>query len=263
MTRMRPLTLAAVIVFLTAAPGQADTIPTLAARAGDTIGLPLGRQVQLSRQQVTIHLATESGPVITYEPGNPRIRAVVNVYPDPVSKLALEAATQRATRGHDVDWWDTTVYVDLPLNVKPGWLRATIHGPGGALSTEPLLLEVVPGVGSPHGADVLAALERVEHVVVAFGGREVPHAIQLELVHRAGPGVARVVNPRGDLKSLVWADTGRRLRIVMTPANGQTLPHLVDFTFYLAGELPGLEVAGVRAYDVHGRLLPDIAVTIH
>jgi hypothetical protein len=61
----------------------------------------------------------------------------------------------------------------------------------------------------------------------------------------------------------VWADTGRRLRIVMTPANGQTLPHLVDFTFYLAGELPGLEVAGVRAYDVHGRLLPDIAVTIH
>jgi hypothetical protein len=263
MTSMRLLALAAVIVLLTAAPGQADTIPALAARAGDTIGLPLGRQVQLSRQQVTVHLAPEAGPVITYEPGNPRIRAVVNIHPDPVSRLALEAATQRATRGHDVDWWDTTVYVDLPGDVKPGLLRATIHGPGGALSTEPLLLEVVPGVGSPHGAHVLAALERVEHVVVAFGGREVPHAIQVELAHGAGPGVARVVNPRGDLKSLVWADTGSRLRIVMTPANGQTLPHLVDFTFYLAGELPGLEVASVRAYDVDGRLLRDIVVTIH
>lgn len=263
MTRMRFLTFATVIVLLTTAPGQADTIPMLAARAGDTIGLPLGRQVQLSRQQVTVHLAPEGGPVITYEPGDPRIRAVVNVYPDPVSKLALEAAKQRVTRGHDVDWWDTTVYVDLPVNVKPGWLRATISGPGGAALTEPLLLEIVPGVGSPHGAHVLTALERAEHVVVAFGGREVPHAIQVELAHRAGPGVARVVNPRGDLKSLVWTDTGSRLRIVMTPANGQTPPHLVDFTFYLAGELPGLEVASVRAYDVDGRLLSDIAVTIH
>jgi len=68
-----------------------------------------------------------------------------------------------------------------------------------------------------------------------------------------------VINPRSDLKNLVWSDSGSTLRISLTPARGQTLEDLSHFRFYLAGELANLALTGLKAYDVDGRPVTDIA----
>jgi hypothetical protein len=44
---------------------------------------------------------------------------------------------------------------------------------------------------------------------------------------------------------------------LLTPTHGQTLANLADFKFYVAGNVAGLRVLTLKAYDVSGNALAD------
>ena len=108
----------------------------------------------------------------------------------------------------------------------------------------------------------LAALERADAYLITFNGSTIPHAIHLVLNHDSGVGTTWVVNPRGDLKNVVWSDTGSAITVMLTPANGLTLQQMIHFKFYVAGGLTGLTVASLKAYDINGNLIPGVTTNI-
>lgn len=255
-----------------------------AARPGDTVALGIGWNKELSRQAVTVTITPNGATPITYAPGDARIRAVVRLYPDPLSRLVVGTETDQSlgvnaqthgarlaekVTGADREWWQTTVVLDLPASLPPGLAAVAISGPDGALTPQPLQVEILASAGSPtvlgleggEAAELLAGLERAEHYTVTFSGPTVPHSIQIELLRTAGVGSPWVVNPRGDLKNVAWSDDGARLRILLTPTHGQTLADLSHFKFYVAGGVAGLRVAGLKAYDIAGRPIVGIAAT--
>ena len=260
-----------------------------AVRGGDSILVPAGRSKSLSRQNMTVTITPATGSSIKYGPNDPNVRAVVNLYPDPVSRLLVGsetgqslgsnaadygAAISRQVADQDKDWWQTLVYLDLPQNLSLGIASINISGPDGSATSEGLLVEIIPGVGSPGNLvegslitaqqteSMIRSLERAEHRTVAFGGPTVPHSIQIELSHTPGQGKAWVVNPRGDVKNVVWSDTGSTLRVLLTPTHGETLEHLAHFKFYVAGGLTNLQITALKAYDVNGNPVTNIVADI-
>lgn len=251
-------------------PAPSAAAPPLggAGRPGDTVAVSVGWQRNLSRQNVAITITPSSGAPVSYLPGDPGIRAVVNVYPDPVSRLRAGSPG-----GGQEDWWDTAVYFDMPIGLAAGTASVQISGPGGLLTPEPIAVEVLPGVtrSGPPGAGAtapgttesdLAPLERVEHVTVTFAGPAVPHSIQLQLHYTPAASRAGVVNPRGDVKNLVWADHGTTLTVLLTPAGGVTPQDFGAFSFYVTGALADLHVTSLRAYDIRGTQLADVSARI-
>lgn len=266
-----------------------QTIPH-AARAGDTVSLTVGWQKDLARDNLTITITDSLGVPTTYNPNDPIMRAVVNVYPDPVSRLVVGTQTQQGlgvdanTYGQvindnitnqDQDWWNTTVYIDLPTTLPEGSTQITMSGPGGPLTASPIQLEILPGTGSPIGLidstwvsnpaevpNMLGSLERADHFTISFSGTTVPHAIQMQIDHNAGIGVPWVVNPRGDLKNLVWSDDGSTITVLLTPTTGQTPTRFSDFKFYISGGVTGLLVTQLTAFDSDSNLILDVVPTI-
>jgi hypothetical protein len=176
----------------------------------------------------------------------------------------------------DKDWMETTIFLDLPATVPVGSATIEITGPTGPVTPTPIGLEILPGAGSPNPfagpsgnltAEQVATLERADAYTITFTtftGSPVPHAIQLELSHTSGVGTPWVVNPRGDLKNVAWTDTGSTLRVVLTPANGQTLQQMAHFKFYVAGGITGLTVSigSPKAYDINGNPISGVTAVI-
>jgi hypothetical protein len=256
-----------------------------AVRSGDTVALPVGWNTDLSRQTLTVTIAPSAGDPVTYEPGDPRVRAVVRLYPDPLSRLVVgtEIAQGLGVNAHthgarlaeqitgaDREWWQTTVVLDLPPALPPGPAVVTLAGPSGSITSQPLRLEILPGLGGPTAlgldpaetAELLTTLERAEHVTVTFSGPTVPYSIHAELLRTPGVGTPWVANPRGDLKNVAWSDDGTRLRVVLTPAHGRTPADLSHFRFYVAGGVTGLRVLSVKAYDITGQPIVGLSATI-
>lgn len=261
-----------------------------AARAGDTVGFSVGWQKDVSRANLTVSMVDANSVTTTYNPNDANVRAVVNLYPDPVSRLVVGTQTQQAlgvaanTHGQtindnitnqDRDWWNTTVYVDLPTTLALGTTQVTLTGPGGNLTATPVNLEIVAGTGSPIGLidttwvtdpaevqNLYGGLERADHHTISFTGSTVPHSIQVEIFRDAGIGVPWVVNPRGDLKNIVWADDGGAITILLTPMNGQTPTQMSDFKFYIAGGVTGLLVTELTAYDSVSSEIIDLVAVI-
>jgi hypothetical protein len=230
---------------------------------------------------LTVTLTASNGATYTYAPGDGRVRAVIQAYPDPVSKMVVADGTNtfypetdgsftssamayfaRTLTQQDSDWSNTLVLIDLPADIPtgPADIRfATVDD--GPLAQGPVRVEVLPGpagaanplmisdLGSPLPAPIKAA-ERAPHYAVSFTGPAVPHALQVDLA--AGPGPTWVTHGRGDLKSLHWSLEGGRLRVLLTPAQAQTLPRLGDLKFYVAGAPASLRVTALRAYDLAG-----------
>ena len=266
-----------------------QTYPAVS-RAGDTVTLAAGRRLGFSRDTVTVTITPSAGTPVVIPPGDPAIRAVFNLYPDPLSSLRVSAgidqdltpaarsygtAIEEGFSGGDGDWWQTVVFVDLPAWLPAGNTRVEVSNPAGESVTAELL--VIAGTGQPEDFEAelngpltpeqLAGLARVPHYTVRFSGSVVPHAIQVECLHdpdadNGGQGRAWVVNPRGDIKSLLWRDDGTRLRVLLTPAGTQPLQDLNDFKFYVAGGLSGLQVVEVRAVDGAGNPVPGITAVI-
>jgi len=262
-------------------------------RAGDTVALGVGWRQNLSKSNITVEITpVPTGVPVVYGPNDPAIRAVFNLYPDPLSGLLVSprvgedltfAAQQYASlvetlyTGPDNDWSETVVFVDLPLPANLPVGRARIQVSGGGYDDPPAsIVEIVDGVGRPQDfstegggltANQLAALERVDNYVVSFSGSTIPYAVQIDLTHdpdrdSGGVGKAYVVNTRGDIKNVAWNDDGLNLRVLLTSANNQPLSDLLDFKFYLAGGITGLSAPVVQAYDINGNVIAGVSASV-
>lgn len=266
-----------------------QTFPNVA-RSGDTVAVAAGWKQDFTRDDLTVIITAADGLVIVYPPGDPAVRAVVNLYPDPLSSMIVSERTGQDLTpyartyadmvnvnftGGDRDWWQTTVFIDLPPGLALGPATVMLSNAAGLQATT--AMEIVAGAGTPAvfnaelagplQPDQLAALERVAHYSVRFSGAILPHAIQVDLSHdpdadHGGSGRAHVVNPRGDIKGIAWTDDGENLRVLLTPVRDGAIGALTDFKFYVGGGVGDLALVSVRAFDVSGNPISGITADV-
>lgn len=111
-------------------------------------------------------------------------------------------------------------------------------------------------------------MERVAHFTVGFSGSTIPVAIQLDLSHdpdvdHGGSGRPYVINPRGDIKNVMWSDTGTAMRVLMTPAKMQPLSSFSDYKFYVAGGITNLNIVDLKAVDINGNDVAGVTATVY
>lgn len=260
------------------------------ARAGDTVALAAGWKKNFSRDNITVTITPSTGVPVNYGPGNPAVRAVVNLYPDPVSSIVVSTETGQdltpfaQTYGGligstysngDKDWWQTTVFIDLPTALPVGPATVAISGPAGESASS--IVDIVSGSGTsnsfltdvgPLNQNQIESLERVNHYTISFMGSTVPFAIQIDFSHspdvdHGGSGRAYVINPRGDIKNVTWSDTGASMRVIVAPANGKALGAMADYKFYVAGGINNLNIVSIKAVDINGNPVPGVAGSIN
>jgi hypothetical protein len=142
---------------------------TQAARQGETVALALGWQKHLLRSNVTVTITDAQGLVTAYAPNDARVRGIVNLYPDPVSKAVVGTMTQQdmgvnaKTTGSlingsvtsddsgesDRDWWMTTMMLDLPATMASGVASINIADSAGA-TIPSVSIEILPGTSSAN-----------------------------------------------------------------------------------------------------------------
>jgi len=251
------------------------------ALAGNTVAIPVGMVTGVTRQNLTVDF--NGGTV--YLPGepvaNPVVRAVVNLYPDPLSKLVVGGETgedygifadiyasslENSLANFDKEWWNTVVFLDLPDDLPLG--INTIDMTAGAQPLNQAEIEIIAAGGAPNpfstneGGDLtpshLANMERAPYYTVSFvnsTGSTVPYAIEVQLQHdNSGSGVTHVVNPRGDIKNVSWDDNLGDIKVILIPTHGP-LGRLLHFKFYVTGNITGLQVIDTKSYDINGNLI--------
>lgn len=259
------------------------------ARAGDTVTVAAGWKHYFTRENITVTITPSSGSSIVLPPNDPAIRAVVNLYPDPVSSVLVSQETDQDLTPYartyadlvssiftagDKDWWQTSVFVDLPSSLPVGDATIAITTPQGESTTS--VVEIVSGAGRPNtfqttlgpiSATQLLTMQRVQHFTVNFSGSVVPYAAQLDFTHNpdrdhGGTGRAHVINPRGDIKNVSWRDDGASLRVIITPAKNAAPTNIKDFKFYVAGGITGLQVVNVKSFDINGNVMSGVTAAI-
>lgn len=234
---------------------------TPATRAGDTVALAVGWQLNLSRQNLTVTITPSSGSPVVYPPNDERVRAIINLYPDPSSGVVIGSQTNQnlgnddAALGRNInnivtsgdrEWWQTMILLDLPASLPPGPATISMTDSAGA-SIRDSGVEVLPGTGNTNlfkiyypwqGSgtydflttypNALKAMERTTRYAVTFntyldadGFDVIPHSVQLELTRASGIGVPWVVNARGDIKNVLWSDDGINMKVMVTPTRGR------------------------------------------
>lgn len=260
------------------------------ARAGDTVAVAAGWKHDFRLDNITVTFTPSVGGQVMYPQNDPNIRAVTNLYIDPLSSLVVsreisEDQTPFAKTyagqisynftGEDKDWWQTVVFIDLPVTLQPGSVIVDISNGSETASTT---LDIVSGTGESNplegellGAmqdDQLASLQRSEHYTITFTGSTIPHAIQIDLAHdgdraNGGTGKAFVVNPLGYKKDAAWSDDGFNTRVILMPSKVEkTLKVMNDFKFYVAGRVTNLMIASVQAYDIDGNVVPGVVASL-
>lgn len=266
---------------------------TMAARPGDTIMLAVGWKQGMTRNDLLVRVTPATGEPVTYNAGDPRIRAVIQAYPDPVSKLVVSDQAQvtypasglspngstynelppnfgnlvRNSTNQENDWSNTMVFLDLPTGLAQGTASIALSNASGASLANATNVLILPGVGGKNtfqmsnysgiGA-MIRSVERAPHFVVNFSEDTgaVPHSMQIDFVRTlATEGKPWVTHGRGDIKNILWSDNGTLLKVALTPTNGTAVSKLSDFKFYVTGAVTGLTVNSVKAYDVSGNLL--------
>jgi len=285
---------------------------------GQTVALAAGWKQSFATDELTVTITPSSGPQIVYNPGDPAIRASINLYPDPVSWLQVGTAIgqnktgiDRYNTGYvngdqinslytngDTDWWQTTVFVDLPQaqDLPTGIAQISISSLSGE-SYGPIDIDIMAGSserqefiakGTGEGGiglgDNIHLLERGSHYTVAFSDSgTIPYAIQMDLVHgidyiagltgtydengneiSTGIGRAYVINPPGYPKSIQWNDDGQYLRVILLPEAGKRLSSTDAFKFYVAGGVTGLDIVpgSIQAFQKNGGPVSGITATI-
>lgn len=284
--------------------GCAGTAPlNTAYRAGDTVALGAGWKHHFDRNSLTVTFTGSDGSTTTYLPGDSRVRAVINLYPDPLSWLVVGTRTgsndsygntygsiiNNSWTGDDPDWWQTTLYIDLPTTLPVGTARVNISSSNGE-SYNVGNINIIAGQGSPspfsvqiNGAMSPQQLQSMEREPNSFtvqfsGDSTIPAALQVDLTHNpssaaGGTGTPSVVNPRGEMKNLSWTDNGTNLRVMLfINGDGSTKdPYYPDtyqwnyFKFYVTGGITGLQVvpSSVKAYDSAGNLISGITASVN
>lgn len=270
------------------------------ARPGETIALAAGWKQQLTRNDLTVVITPASGSAVTYSPGDPRVRALFQVYPDPVSKLVVSDRSGvsypnaglsnyaggfnnlgaefgswfvRPLAGNQNDWSDTMVLLDLPTTLAPGDATVAFKA-GGVDIMQPALVEVLSVPAGDQNQLELAdsgvpgpirSIERAPHYVVHFSGPTgiVPHSIQAEFSRTlATTGGSWVTQGRGDIMNLTWADTGSSIKVLRSPVNGVSSTLLADFDFYVTGAVTTLALNTIKAYDISGNALTGFSASL-
>jgi hypothetical protein len=247
------------------------------ARAGDTVAIATGWREDYSRDQMKVWVkATGWNGDQWTEFGPNNVRAVVKMYPDPISSLVVSNRTGQnitpsaldygntLTNGHtggQLDWSQTVVFFDLPTDLPVGTAQISVENLDGSQA----VLSDVQIVGSggaahefsansigPLSRQNLAAMERASHYTISMSGSQVPYAVQVDFHHDLGVGTAYVVDPISGMKGMSWHDDGENLRIIIMPANGQTFSNFKKLRFYVAGGVTGLTEVTTTAYDING-----------
>jgi len=222
-----------------------------------------------------------------YPVGDSRIRAVSNIYPDPVSSLVVDyragdpgnvgVTINDYQTDQDDDWWQTIVIFDLPTGMATGTATVQIDGPN-AESYGPVDVEIVAGAGTPDPMQAkfsfgnltltpgfLAIMDRPAHYAMNFVTTgTIPYAIEVNLTHDpdetvGGSGHALAINPRGDNTSMNWNDDGNNMRVIMMRANDTVVDNIKDFKFYVSGGITSLALGTVTAYDQYGVVVPGVS----
>lgn len=269
-----------------------NTFP-LTAKAGDTVVLPIGWNAGLSRSVTSVSIKQSDNIVTDIPVNDAKIRAVINTYPDPVSRLVVGHATAQSlgynatthasnlmakATAYDQEWEQSMLVMDLPTTLPAGATEITVKKSGSAVNAYPIKLDIVAGTGVPTlfkgkdgaadvtlSSEMLRTLERADNKLIKFSGSVLPYAIQLEITRTAGTGTPWLANPRGDVKNISWRDSGSKIKVLITPTQGQQMTYWTDFKFYVAGGVTGLAIdsASIKAYDINGNLVSGVAATIN
>lgn len=261
------------------------------ARAGDTVAVPVGMQPGFSKDNITVTITPSSGADIVLNATDPAIRAILNLYPDPVSNMIISreidentspgardyAFTLGSSSNFDKDWYQTTVFIDLPPTLPEGLTQIEINNSLGASHT--ITLDVIPGTGSANNFNsdfnggfvlldaMLDSLSRASHTTVTLESGIIPHAIELMFTHDPdktvdGAGKAFVVNPLGYRKNLTWSDDGINLKIIMTQSVNGIIDTMNDYKFYISGNAGNLQLVSINGYDSNGNEIAGITPTL-
>ncbi len=188
---------------------------TLAGRPGDTLAVAAGWHQELDKDSISITITDpQTGVTEAVVP-----RAVINAYPDPLSRLIVEENTDVAggtesgafwgpqirdnITGGDWDYSQKVVFFDLPATISDGVATLQISGPG--VTADPMDVTILPlaaGSGSSHPFDIqdtltgstlgvslggrLGLVERAPHHAVTFSDSAsgpIPYAIEVTLNH--------------------------------------------------------------------------------
>lgn len=264
----------------------------IAARSGDTIALAVGRYDNLQKSNMTVTVTDSSGKVTTYQPNSSAIRAVINLYPDPASYLMYSdrlypglpglLSILNSTTSGDKDWWETTVYLNLPSGMATGTANVSITTAIGQ-TIGPIAVTILPGTGSANvfwasystgpvglGSSLFMA-ERLPHATIIFDGATVPYGVQIRLTHAnsidsgTGSNLALAVLPRGDQSTLIWDDDGTTLRVLMQSPSEMLPEKTKNYKFYLLGVDPAsLQIlsGSLKAVDANGNPISGISASI-
>lgn len=258
------------------------------ARAGDTVAVAIGTNIYPNRSTMSVRITDSAGGVTQYPIGDARIRAALNLYPDPLSNLMAgwftnqNLSAEEPVYGNDAtilsapkhDWRQAMAFVDLPTSIAVGPASIEVTTGGGKVTVS--TVEIVPGVGSPHdfafteignpsdSVQRFQSLERMRftRVYLQLGPQTTAQAVQIELAHapdvdHGGVGRVFVTHPRGDLFSLNWHDDGTTLKVIMSRAGPLPLTQTQKpvFSFYVAGGIEGLQPVSAVAVDAAGMQL--------
>ena len=258
-------------------------------RAGDTISIAVGWKQSFKKNNITVTITPSIGSPIIIPANDPAIRAVVNMYPDPVSSLIVSREINanltpnallygditNAITNSDKDWYQTIVLLDLPVTLPTGIALIEIMTDRG--DTASSTVEIIAGTGSAHSftadsttsinANMFNGLSRTTNYAVSFDSAVIPHAIEINFSHNAdvnngGVGKAFAINPLGYKKSIIWNDDGYNMKVMLFPTSNMIIDHINDYKFYVAGKIENLVVDSVNAYDVDGNVVSGVNASI-
>jgi len=266
------------------------------ARAGETISATFsyGRYDlnRATRDNTVITIRDSAGVKTVYKPGDSRVKAIINMYPDPASYLIVAAETDQNFRSDEKriasyipntgyarrDWNQMVAFFDLPETMAIGNALVTIKTDDDYIATTDV--NVVAGTGTSNSFDVksspsdFTSLERLQsmersphHKVVLTGEANSVQAIDLRFSHNAdidngGVGKAHIVNPRGDITSINWSDSGTMLHVLVTPAKEAIKEPKQNLLFYIAGGLTGLQLSSMAAVDTDANPVFDVGISM-
>jgi len=260
------------------------------ARAGDTVAIAVGMQSNFNKDNITITITPASGSQIIIPATDPSIRAVINFYPDPISNMIISreinenltpsaityAYTTDVMTNNDKDWYQTTIFLDLPETLTEGLTQIEVSN--GSI-TDSSTLDIISGTGVANtfsadfgdglllNEDMLDSLSRTNHSTVNLSSSTIPHAIEINFTHDpdnsvGGSGRAFVVNPLGYRKNLHWSDDGINLKIIMIESKDGIIDNMNDYKFYITGTVNNLQQRSITGYDTNGNIVPDVTLML-
>jgi len=259
-----------------------QTFP-ISARAGDTVTLGVGYDVLMerrlmSRADTTVTIVKDD---LTYSV-TPTLRAVLQLFPDPNSKIANYSGIWLSLPSLAGDPFETVVAFDLPADIPTGIYNVTVSSPH--LFTDfTSTLEVIPGTGGSNpftdnggfNRD-LTDLERVPAVKVALDPGYIVGALSMVIDFDEtvlSPSGINVQLPRYVLgqgkfqeteRMLSWGDDGSTLTINILCPRGVSSDYLDFDILYPAGTPdPAMTILSQKVYDIDGNEIAGIGATLN